>query len=78
MNPSILGKDKAVEVFTEVLHHVVTLRFAMDEEVKTDALLEADDTLDLLLEEVLILLLRDLTLGELGTSRPDFLGLLKR
>lgn len=50
----------------------------MDEEVKTDALLEADDTLDLLLEEVLILLLRDLALGELGTSRPDFLGLLKR
>ena len=50
----------------------------MDEEVKTDALLEADDTLDLLLEEVLILLLRDLTLGELGTSSPDFLGLLER
>lgn len=48
----------------------------MDEKVETNALLEADDALDLLLEEIFVLLLSDLTLGELRTSSTDLLGLL--
>jgi hypothetical protein len=71
-----LSEDKPVEEFTKVLDHVVALGLAVDEEIKTNLLLEADNVLDLLLEEVLVLSLGDLTLGELGTSLTDLLSLL--
>ncbi len=47
----------------------------MDEEVEADALLEADDVLNLLLNELLVLGHSDLLLVELGTSLTDLLGL---
>ena len=75
LNPTVLGEDKSVEVFTEVLNHVVPLGFTVDEEIKADPLLEGNDVLDLLLDEVLVLLLGDLTLAQLGTSSTDLLGL---
>ena len=74
--PTVLGEDETVETFTEVLNHVVTFGFTMDEEVQTDLLLEADNHLDLLLDELFVFLLGDLALGELSTSRADLLGLL--
>lgn len=63
-------------MLAEVLHHVVTLGLAVNEKVETNTLLEANDALDLLLEEVFVLLLSDLTLGELSTSSTDLLSLL--
>lgn len=50
----------------------------MDEEVETDLLLEADNGLDLLLDELVVLLNGDLTLAELGTGLSDLLGLLMK
>lgn len=50
----------------------------MDEEVKTALLLEVNDSLDLVLHSLLVLLLGDLTLAEFGTSNSDLLGLGER
>ena len=76
LNPAVLGEDEAVEALTEVLNHVVTFRFAVDKKVETNLLLEPHDRLDLLLDEVIVLSLGNLTLGELSTRGTDFLGLL--
>ncbi len=51
LHPSVGGEDIAVEALTEVLHHVVTLRLAVDEDVKAKLLLDLDVGLDLLLDE---------------------------
>lgn len=50
----------------------------MDEEVKTALLLEVNNSLDLVLHSLLVLLLGDLTLAELGTGNSDLLGLGER
>jgi hypothetical protein len=76
LHPAILGEDKATEKLAEVLDHVVTLGLAVDEEVEADLLLETNNALDLLLQEVLVLGLAKLALGELGTCLTDLLGLL--
>jgi hypothetical protein len=74
--PGILREDKALELLSEVLNHVVALGLSVDQEVKTDLLLEANDGLNLLLDELLILFLSDLTLAKFGTSLTNLLGLL--
>ena len=76
LNPTVLSEDEAVEALTEVLNHVVTLGFTVDEKIETSLLLEADNALNLLLDEVVVLSLSDLPLGELSTSITDLLGLL--
>jgi len=48
----------------------------MNENVKSNLLLEADNELYLLLDEFLILGISDLSLAVLGTSITDLLGLL--
>lgn len=50
----------------------------MDEEVKTALLLEVNNSLNLVLHSLLVLLLGDLTLAELGTGNSDLLGLGER
>ena len=75
LNPGILGEDKSIEMFTEVLNHVVPLRFTVNEEIKTDPLLEGDDIFDLLLDEALVFLLGNFTLVQLGAGGTDLLGL---
>lgn len=57
MDPSKLGEDETVELFTEVLNHVVTLWLTVDEEVKTALFLEFDDSGNLGLHGLLVLLL---------------------
>lgn len=74
--PGVLGEDEAVKLFTEVLDHVVSLRFTVHQQVEADLLLEADNSLDLLLDEFIVLILGDLSLAELSTGLTDFLGLL--
>jgi hypothetical protein len=76
LNPGILGEDKALELFTEVLNHVITLGFTVNEEVETNLLLEANDSLNLLLDELLVLGLSDFALAKLGTGLTNLLGLL--
>jgi len=48
---------------------------SVDEEIHVDLLLEFDNGLDLVLDERLVLLGRDVTLGVLGTSETNLLGL---
>ena len=78
LNPGVLGEDEAVEELTEVLNHVVTLGLTVDEHVEVEGLLLLNDHLDLVLEELLVLLLGDLGLGEAGTVLADLLGLRER
>jgi hypothetical protein len=78
LHPGVLSEHEAVQLFTEVLNHVVTFRLAVDEEVKADFLLELDDHLNLLLDELIVFSLGDLALAELGTGRTDFFGLGER
>jgi len=73
-----LGEDEALELLAEVLNHVVTLGLSVDEEIEVDLLLEADNGLDLLLDELFILSLRDRALSELSTGLTNFLGLLNK
>jgi len=49
----------------------------VDEKIKANLLLEADDAFNLLLDELLVLGFGDFALAELGTSLTDLLGLLK-
>jgi hypothetical protein len=58
------------------LYHVVALRLSVDKKVKTDLLLELNNTVDLLLDEFFVLLLGKLAFAELRTSLTDFFGLL--
>lgn len=51
---------------------------SVDEEVKSDLLLEGDDSLDLLLDERVVLLLGEFLLSKLGSSKTDLLGLRER
>lgn len=76
MDPCVLSEDKSVELFSKVLDHVISFWFSVDKEVKADLLLEANNALDFLLDEVLILSLSNLALVELSTSVTNFLGLL--
>jgi hypothetical protein len=78
LDPRILREDEALELLAEVLHHIVALRLSVNENVESNLLLEADHSLDLVLDELLVLLLRDLALGELGTSLTNLLGLLQK
>lgn len=65
-----------MELFAEVLNHVVTFGFAMDQKINTDFLLEPNDSFDLLRNELFVLCLSDVALAQLSTSLSDLLCLL--
>ena len=75
LNPAVLGEDKAIELFTKVLDHVVPLRFTVHKEIETDSFLEGNNVLNLFFDETLVLFFSDLALAQLGTSATDLLGL---
>lgn len=75
LDPTLGGEGITVKALTEVLHHVVTLGLAVNVDVKAKLILDLDDLLNLLLDELLVLLGCDLTLGELVTRDTDLLGL---
>ena len=65
--PCILGEYKSMELFTEVLYHVVTFWFTVHKQVQADFLLETDNLLNFFLDEVIILFLCEFTLPEFET-----------
>ena len=75
LDPGVGGEDVAVEALAEVLHHVVALGLAVDVDVEVELLLDLDVGLDLLLDELLVLSLGDLALGQLVALDADLLGL---
>lgn len=78
LDPGVGGEDIAVQPLAEVLDHVVTLRLAVDVDVKVELVLDGNDLIDLLLNELLVLLGGDLALGELVALNTDLLGLGER
>lgn len=78
LDPALGGEGIAVKTLTKVLHHVVTLWLTVDVNVKLKLVLDLDNILNLLLDELLVLLSGDLTLGELVTLDTDLLGLRER
>ena len=78
LHPRLLGESVTSQALTEVLNHVVTLRLAVDEDIKAELLLLLDDHLDLILDELLVLLSGDLTLGEQVALLADFTSLGER
>lgn len=78
LDPGVGGEDVAVEALTEVLNHVVTLGLTVDVDIEVKLILDLDGELNLLLNEALVLLGRDLALGELVTLNTDLGGLGER
>jgi hypothetical protein len=78
LNPGVGGEDVTVEALTEVLDHVVTLGLTVDVDIKVKLILNLDGKVDLLLDEVIVLLLGDLTFGELIALDTDLAGLGER
>lgn len=78
LDPGVGGEDVTGEALTEVLNHVVTLGLTVDEDVEVKLFLDLDNLGNLLLDELLVLLSGDLTLGELVTLNTDLLGLRER
>jgi hypothetical protein len=77
LDPGILGENKAVQLFTKVLNHIVSFGFTVDQQVETNLLLESDDSLNLRLDEFFVFLFGDLFFAQFGTSLANFLGLLE-
>ena len=75
LHPSMGSENIAVKALAKVLHHVVTLRLAVDIDVQLELILDCDDIADLLLNELLVLFSGDLALGELVALDADILGL---
>ncbi|KAI6768810.1 hypothetical protein HG531_010999 [Fusarium graminearum] len=75
---SVCGESVTLESLTEELNHVVTLRLTVDKDIEVKLLLDFDVLLDLLLNEAVVLLNGDLTLGELVSLDSDLLGLGER
>lgn len=78
LNPGVGGESITLKALTEELNHVVTLRLAVNENIEAKLLLDLDVVLDLLLNELIVLLNGDLTLGELVALDTDVLGLGER
>lgn len=54
LNPAILSENETMELFAEVLDHVVAFGFAMDQQIDTDFLLEPNDSFDFLRDELFV------------------------
>lgn len=75
LNPTVGGEGITIKTLTKVLNHVVTLWLTVDVDVEVKLILNLDNILDLLLDELLVLISGDLTLGELVSEDTDLLGL---
>lgn len=78
LDPGVSSEGVTLEALTEVLHHVVTLGLTVDVDVQVKLILDLDVHVNLLLNELVVLSLSDLLLGELGTLDTDLLGLGER
>ncbi|KAF7511653.1 hypothetical protein GJ744_003816 [Endocarpon pusillum] len=65
------GEDIAIETFSKVLDHVISLGFAVNEHVEIEIFLDLNHVLDLLLDELFVLFSSDFTLCELVALHAD-------
>ena len=75
LHPAVDGHVEAVEQLREVLHHVVALGLAVDQNVQAQVLLQLHDGGDLGLHRGLVVGVAQLALGPRGASLADLGGL---
>ena len=78
LHPPVLGEREALELFTEVLHHVVALELAVHQHVQPELCLDSERAGDLVRDERIVLLGRELPIVELAPRRPHLGGLRER
>lgn len=78
MNPGVLGESESFETLSEILNHVVPLGLSVNQKIKTNLVLESDDSLNLLGDESIVLGISELSLSVLSTGSTDLLGLRER
>ena len=72
LHPSILREHKAVNLGTEIFHHVITFKFTMHNHIEANFFLQLDAFCNLLLVESDILFLGNFTLAECGAVGANF------
>ncbi len=77
LHPSVFSKQKTFELFSEILHHVITLKFAVHQYINAQLLLPADGLYGGLLNGFFILLDGELPALEFSTQLTDIVRLRK-
>ena len=72
------GEDITVQALAKVLDHVVALWLAVNVDVKLKLILDRNVVADLLLDELVVFLLGDLSLGEFASLDTNLLCLRER
>src|SRR6266446_1195074 len=72
LHPAMLGEGESGELLAEILDHVVALELAVHEHVQSDLFLKRDGLRDLFLNELIVLIGRQLAVVQLTASRPHF------
>ncbi|MNG98678.1 hypothetical protein D3C79_578280 [compost metagenome] len=70
-----MGKDEAIEVLTEVFHHVITLGFAVHQHVQAQTFLFNDRLFDVLANAGSVIVAVQTPLFEIQAQAADFGGL---
>ena len=74
----MLRRGETIEIFGEVLHHVVTFGLTVHEHIQAQIFLEFNNGGDLFTQELVKLLLRDFTGTRLCTVAANIAGLRER
>ncbi len=75
LHPAVLGEDETLQVFAEILHHVVTLRFAVHQHVEAQTLLFGDRLFDMLRDAGAVAGAVDIAFFEIEPQAADLGGL---
>ena len=75
LHPTVLGEEVAGQVLTEVFYHVITLKFPVNQNIKTNFFLPLDPFVNLLSQKLVIVFLGQFSLAEGQALGPNFLGL---
>lgn len=72
LHPAVLGKDKAIKVLAEILHHVVTLGFAVHQHIETQTLLLGDRLLNVFGDTGAVVRRIEIALFEIRAQAANF------
>src|SRR6267143_1118906 len=77
LHPAVLGERESGELLAEILDHVVAFELPVHQHVEADLFLQRDRSLDLRLDEAIVILGAELIVVQLAPRRPHFVGLRK-
>ena len=75
LDPAVLRCSETFKLFSKVLNHIVTLCFAVDQNIQTEVFLKANHRFNLFTHTLRVVFVRELALGPSGTSATNFLRL---